>query len=103
MTVAMPSGYRWSNALSEGLSQNTRMVFVGGGPEVGPVVGDVVGCTVGDGDTVRDGLAVGVVVAVLPLQVTPLRVKLAGTGLLELFHEPLKPNEVLPPVASTPL
>jgi len=53
-------------------------------PVVGPTVGEVVGPTP-------------------PVQVTPLSVKLAGTGFVELFHPPLKPNEVLPLVARLPL
>src|SRR5690242_21596026 len=52
-----------------------------GGAVVGPVVGVVVGAVV--------GVVVG---PVLPVQVTPLTAKPAGTGLLPV-HEPLKPNE----------
>src|SRR5690242_10190328 len=33
-----------------------------------------------------------------PLQAAPLRLKLAGTGLALLFHEPLKPKLADPPV-----
>src|SRR3954464_7968013 len=39
---------------------------------------------------------------VTPVQVVPLRAKLDGTGLLEV-HAPLKPNEVLAPVAMVAL
>src|SRR3989442_474984 len=63
----------------------------GGGGLVGPVVG--VG--VGPGLVVV-GLADGLPTA--PVQVTPLRVKLPGTGLLEPFHVPLKPKLTVPPV-----
>src|SRR5690242_9128606 len=94
ITFAMPSGYRWSKALSVGLIQKTRTVRAGGGPDV---VGDVDGVTEGDGDAVRVGLALGDPVT-LPVQVVPLRVKLVGTGLLEV-QDPLNPNDVLPPVA----
>jgi hypothetical protein len=59
------------------------------------------------GDVGVDGDAVGVVGDVvgvtLPVQATPLSVKLVGVGLLALFHPPLKPNEVLPFVARLPL
>ena len=59
-----------------------------------------------DGDDDIDGDAVGEPVGEAlvgdgptpPVQVTPLRVKLAGTGLDPLFHEPLKPKLTLPPV-----
>ena len=89
----------------------------GGGPVVGPVlgVGEVVRLGVGDGDglEVRLGLALGLGPAVVrdgvgddavePLQVVPLKVKLAGAGLLELFQLALKPNEAVPLVATAPL
>jgi hypothetical protein len=84
------------------LSQYARTVRLGGvcGADVGGVVvgGVVVGGVVVGGATV--GLVVGGVV--LPVQLTPFRVKLAGTGLAVLFHEPLKPNDVLAFVASPP-
>jgi len=47
------------------------------------------------------GLAVGEPVTP-PVQATPLRVKLPGTGLLDV-QPPLKPKDVLPPVAREPL
>jgi len=37
----------------------------------------------------------------VPVQVTPLSVKVVGTGLVEV-HDPLKPNEALAFVASEP-
>src|SRR5690348_7708304 len=96
----MPSGYRWSKATSAGLIQKTRTVRTGGVPAVGWVVGDgavvLVGLAVG-----LVGLAVGEAVTP-PVQATPLRVKLPGTGLLEV-QPPLKPKDVLPPVAREPL
>src|SRR5512139_300589 len=65
----------------------------------GVVAGGVVG-TVGTGS---DGIGCVVEVGVVaPVQVTPLRTKLAGTGLLPV-HDPLNPNEVLPPVGMAAL
>src|SRR5690242_21663214 len=58
-----------------------------GAPDVG--LGLVVRLGVGE-EVVRD--AVGEPVDTPPVQATPLREKLAGTGLL-LVHEALKPNE----------
>src|SRR5689334_4516848 len=81
----MPSGYRWSYATFVGLSQNTRTVRAGGGPEVGEE--EAVG--VGEPDTP-------------PVQATPLSVKLAGTG-LAVVHEPLTPTDAVPPVPMLPL
>jgi hypothetical protein len=79
------------------LSQKTRTVRAGGGPDVGDVVGDAVG----------EGVDVGVLVGVgdpvtTPVQALPLSVKLAGTGLL-VVHEPLNPNDAVPPVPMVPL
>src|SRR3954469_2833395 len=95
MTLLMPSWYRWSKALSVGLIQKTRTVCAAGGPAVA--------------DGVTEGVMVGVTVGVglgdpvtLPVQATPLRVKLAGSGLL-VVQDPLNPNEVLAPVARAPL
>jgi hypothetical protein len=73
-------------------------------------MGDVVGEAVGVGlPAVRDGvgdavvgLALGVPVARSPVQVVPLRVNGAGTGLLPV-HEPLNPKLAVPPVAMAPL
>jgi hypothetical protein len=66
---------------------------------VGPVV--VVGLVVVVGPVVVVGEVV--VVDPPPLQVVPLSANPLGGGLLVLFHEALKPNDVLAPVASVPL
>jgi hypothetical protein len=39
---------------------------------------------------------------VLPVQATPLTAKFVGAGLAVLFHDPLKPIVVEPPVVSEP-
>jgi hypothetical protein len=54
----------------------------------------------GVGVTVGVGVGVG---PVEPVQVTPLSVNAAGTGLAVLFHEALKPNETVASVASAAL
>ena len=70
----------------------TVMSGVPVGPvDVGPVDGDAVGEVVD-----------GVVGAVLPVQVTPFTAKLVGAGLLPV-HDPLKPNDAVPLVATAPL
>ena len=48
------------------------------------------------------GVGVGVCVGVVPVQVVPFSVNVAGTG-LEPLHEPLNPKLVLPFVPSEPL
>jgi hypothetical protein len=76
----------------------------GGGldaPPLGEGLGLAEGLDVGDGalglgDAVRDG------VATAPLHTTPLRLKLAGAGFDEPFHDALNPKLVVPPVASAP-
>jgi hypothetical protein len=68
---------------------------------VGLAEGLGVGLGVGLAEGDRVGLALGLAVGLLvtpPVQVVPLSAKLAGTGLDELFHEPLKPNDAVPPV-----
>jgi hypothetical protein len=62
------------------------------------------------GDAVRDGVGDGGRVVVgagepdtAPVQALPLRVKLVGAGLVELFHEPLRPKDVLALVPRVPL
>src|SRR5262245_16557979 len=77
-----------------------KPIEFGGGPPVGLVVGLALGLALGDGPDV--GVRVGDGVLVPPLQATPLSAKLAGTGLLLLFHEPLNPKFVLPLVARLP-
>src|SRR5262245_34198336 len=59
-----------------------------------------VGVRVGVGVGVRVGVGVGV--GVLPVQVTPLRAKLAGAGLLVLFQAALKPKLVPALLARAP-
>ena len=66
---------------------STVMSAVAGGPVVGVMGGVVVGPPVG---------------VVPPVQATPLTEKLVGAGLLP-GDEPLKPNEVVPPVGMLPL
>ena len=68
--------------------------MVGGVVVGGAVVGGAV-----VGGRVVVGTAVGVVVA--PVQATPLRVKLAGTGLVALFHAPLNPIDAVAPELRT--
>jgi hypothetical protein len=67
-----------------------------------PLGGGVVVVT---GGVVTGGCVVegGFVDVGLPVQVTPLRAKLVGAGLLTLFHDPLKPKSTLAPVAMAPL
>lgn len=48
------------------------------------------------------GVGLGEGWPVAPVQVTPLSAKLAGAGLLALFHEPLNPKLVLALVARLP-
>nr|BFE74296.1 hypothetical protein GCM10020092_075970 [Actinoplanes digitatis] len=49
------------------------------------------------------GAVVGAVVGVVaPVQAVPFRVNAVGTGLLPV-HEPLKPNDTVPLVATEPL
>lgn len=61
-----------------------------------------VGLCVGDGDDVLgDGVGLGGLVT-LPVQAAPLSAKSVGTGLLALFHEPLKPIVAEAPVARAP-
>ncbi len=79
------------------VAQPTRPV--GTGPGGGVVGGGVVGGVVVGGGVVPPGV-VGVTP---PVQDTPLRVKLVGAGLLELFQEPLNPNETFPLVGMLPL
>ena len=50
----------------------------------------------------RRGRRGGVVGVVPPVHVTPFRAKLVGAGLLPV-HEPLKPNDTVPLVATAPL
>jgi hypothetical protein len=66
---------------------STVMSAVAGGPVVGVMGGVVVGPPVG---------------VVPPVQAAPLTAKLVGAGLLP-GDEPLKPNEVVPPVGMLPL
>jgi len=73
-----------------GLSQKTRTVRAGGGPDVGDAVGDAAG------DAVGEDVGVGEPVTT-PVHALPLSVKLAGTGLL-VVHDPLNPNDAVPPV-----
>src|SRR5689334_1284597 len=102
----MPSGHRWSYGTSDGRSQNTRIVLVGGGVTtdvaVGPAVvtgGRVVGAAVVPGArvvgtaevtgrVVTGGRVAAVVTVVPPVQATPLRAKFEGTGLPALFQLP---------------
>jgi hypothetical protein len=82
--------------------------LLGGGGEVevdGDGDTDLLGEVDGDGDTdlVGEGdPGVGDALT-LPVQTVPLSVKLAGAGLLLLFHEPLNPKEVLALVPMLPL
>ena len=63
-----------------------------------PPGGGVVG-----GGVVGGGVVGGGVVGVVsPVHVTPFRAKLVGAGLLPV-HEPLKPNDTVPLVATAPL
>jgi hypothetical protein len=74
----------------------------GGGLELGLTEG--LGDTLGLGLALRDGEAAaddGEVT--LPVQVTPLRVKLVGTGFDEPFHAPLKPKDTDAFVPTDPL
>ena len=48
------------------------------------------------------GVVDGDVGTVAPVQATPLKAKLVGTGLLPV-HAPLKPNDTVPLVATEPL
>jgi hypothetical protein len=61
---------------------------------VAPVLGDGDAGPLGDGDP-------GVLGTTPPVQATPFSVNAVGTGLLPV-HEPLKPNEAVPLVASDP-
>jgi hypothetical protein len=72
-------------------------------PPLGLPLGLVLGRALGDGDMggPDEGACVGDGWTV-PLQGTPLSAKLDGTGLLLLFHEPLKPKLVPPSVARLP-
>jgi hypothetical protein len=70
----------------------------GGVVEGGADVGGGGGTDVGGGGTEVGG-GVGVTT---PVQVTPLRVKAVGTGLLPV-HEPLKPGVTVAPAPSEPL
>jgi hypothetical protein len=58
--------------------------------------GFVGGALLGGGRVVVGAAVVG---AVDPVQAVPLSVKEVGAGLVELFHEPLNPNDVFAPVA----
>jgi hypothetical protein len=62
------------------------------------VDGEVDGLTGGE----VGGVLAGVLGPVPPVQLTPLRAKADGTGLLPV-HEPVKPNDTLPLVATEPL
>jgi hypothetical protein len=53
----------------------------------------------GDGDAVAERVGVGEFVTV-PVHAVPFRVNDDGAGLLLLFHEPLKPNDAVPFVAT---
>ncbi|MCF0097206.1 hypothetical protein B0E54_06078 [Micromonospora sp. MH99] len=82
-----------------------RSHVVGGGVVGGGVVGGGVvgGGVVGGGVVGGAGVSVtGGVGVVPPVQVTPFRAKLVGAGLL-LVHDPLKPNDTVPLVATDPL
>jgi hypothetical protein len=68
---------------------------------VGGVVGGVDGAVVGVLVGPVAGGVVGVPGSVLPVQFRPLRVNVAGAGLLPV-QLPLKPNDALPFVASEP-
>src|SRR5579884_976838 len=77
-----------------------------GGGGVGDELGDELAEEEGDELGVPDGVAVGVGVGVplltLPVHVVPLRVNVAGIGLLPV-HAPLNPKLVLAPVPREPL
>src|SRR5689334_13536698 len=75
-----------------------------GAPAGGALVGGAVVGGVVVGGAVVGGAVVGgaVVPPTPPVHAVPLRVKLAGAGLLPV-HEPLKPKLTLPLVAMPPL
>src|SRR4029079_7053624 len=96
--------FRSSSCLEEAFAGFVGGALLGaapvvGGAEVGgvPVVGgaDVGGAEVGGLDVV----GAAVVGAVEPVHTVPLSVRDVGAGWLELFQEPLKPNDVFAPVA----
>ena len=70
------------------------------GDELGEEEGDEDGDKLGVPSTV--GVGVGVPLFTTPVQIVPLSVKAAGTGLLP-FQEPLNPKLVLAPVPIDPL
>jgi hypothetical protein len=87
----------WSCPLIASGVEPVGVVVVG----VGVGVRVAVGVGVGVGVRVAVGVGVGVLVTV-PEHVTPLTVKLVGTG-LDPLQEPLKPKLVWAPLASDPL
>src|SRR5262245_11629314 len=81
------------------VAQPTMPVCGGGLPVVGGVV---VGGAVVGGRVVVGGPAVVGGLVTVPVHGTLLSVNAVGTGLDELFQLPLKPNDVLAPVATEP-
>jgi hypothetical protein len=79
------------------------LVFRVDGLVEGEADGDVDGLVDGDVDGLVDGDVDGLVggLVVPPVQATPLRENAVGTG-FEPVHEPLKPNDAVPPVPIEP-
>src|SRR5262245_51045671 len=88
--------------ISPGLSRSLVRP-AGGSYSVGDGLGEADSDGDGLGDVVRDGVGDAEVGVTPPVQVTPLRVKVAGAGLLDPFQVALNPNAVFAPVAMGPL